>query len=175
MKETVNLPEDVDAEYQDGVLKLSQNGTEVEKTLDHARVQVEVSDEEVVISTESEKRNVTSIVNSFKSHVQNMVEGLENPHKYELKAVYAHFPMTVKKQGNKVLVENFMGERKAREAEIMDNADVQIDGEEITVTSPSKEAASQTAARIEQLSKKGNRDPRTFQDGIYITNAEDEQ
>ncbi|MFT4868501.1 MAG: large subunit ribosomal protein L6 [Colwellia polaris] len=175
MKETVNLPEAVDAEYKDEVLKLSQNGTEVEKELSHARVQVEVKDDEIEISTETDKRNVTSIVKSFRSHVQNMVKGLENPHKYELKAVYAHFPMTLKKEGNTVKVENFMGERKPREAEIMDNAEVQIDGEEITVTSPSKEAASQTAARIEQLSKKGNRDPRTFQDGIYITNVEDEQ
>ncbi len=175
MKETVELPEDVDAEYQDGVLTLSRNGTEVEKTLDHARVQVEVEDGEVVISTEADKRNVTSIVHTFKSHTQNMVEGLENPHEYKLKAVYAHFPMTVKQQGDKVVVENFMGERKPREADIMDNANVQIDGDEITVTSPSKDAASQTAARIEQLSNKGNRDPRTFQDGIYITNAEAEQ
>jgi large subunit ribosomal protein L6 len=175
MKETVELPEDVDAEYQDGVLTLSQNGTEVEKTLDHARVQVELQDDEVVISTEADKRDVTSIVHTFKSHVQNMVEGLENPHEYKLKAVYAHFPMTVKQQGNTVVVENFMGERKPREADIMDNASVQIDGDEITVTSPSKEAASQTAARIEQLSNKGNRDPRTFQDGIYITKAEAEQ
>lgn len=175
MELEIEIPDDVEAEYTDGVLTLTQNGTEVEKSLEHARVQVNVEDGKVVISTESDKRDVTSIVKSFRSHTQNMIEGLENPHKYELKAVYAHFPMTVKKQGNKVVVENFMGERKPREADIMDNAEVQIDGEEITVTSPSKEAASQTAARIEQLSKKGNRDPRTFQDGIYITNAEDEQ
>lgn len=176
MKETVELPEDVEAEYQDGTLTVSQNGTEVEKTLNHARVQVELEDnEEVEISTESDKRDVQSIVHTFKSHVENMIEGLQNPHKYKLKAVYAHFPMTVKQQGDKVIVENFMGERKPREAEIMDNAEVEINGDEITVTSPSKEAASQTAARIEQLSKKGNRDPRTFQDGIYITKAEAEQ
>jgi len=175
METTVKLPEEVDAEYTESVLKLTQNGTEVEKELKHARVMVEVKDGEVVVSTESGKRDVTSIAKSFRSHVQNMVEGLENPHRYELKAVYAHFPMTLKKEGNMVKVENFMGERKPREADIMDNTEVKIDGDEITVTSPSKEAASQTAARIEQLSQKGNRDPRTFQDGIYITNAEDGQ
>lgn len=175
MKETVELPEEVEAEYQDGVLTVSQNGTEAQKELEHALVTVEVGSDEVTISTDSHKKDVKSIVNAFRSHVNNMIEGLENPHTYELKAVYAHFPMTIKQEGDKVLVENFMGERKPREADIMDNASVQVDGDEITVTSPDKEAASQTAARIEQLSRKGNRDPRTFQDGIYITNAEDGQ
>jgi len=143
--------------------------------MEHALVDVEINGQEIEFSTPSTKKDIKSIVNTFKSHVQNMIEGLQNQHVYKMKGVYAHFPMTIKQEGDKVLVENFMGERKPREADIMDNASVQVDGDEITVTSPDKEAASQTAARIEQLSRKGNRDPRTFQDGIYITNAEDGQ
>ncbi|NMJ76869.1 50S ribosomal protein L6 [Nanohaloarchaea archaeon] len=102
-----------------------------------------------------------------------MVEGLQNDHVYHLKGVYAHFPMTIKTQNNQLVVENFMGERNPRKADIMEGVDVSVDGEEITVSGSDKENVAQTAARIEQLSEKGNRDPRTFQDGIYITEVEE--
>ena len=173
MNITKELPEGFEAEYSDGVLTVSGNGNEIEKTLDHALVDIQVEDEEeVVFSTDRDKRDIASIVKTFSRHYDNMIEGLEEDHVYELKGVYAHFPMTIKTQNNKLVVENFMGERKPREADIMEGVDVSVDGEEITVSGPDKDKVAQTAARIEQLSNKGNRDPRTFQDGIYIVRGE---
>lgn len=166
------LPEGYEAEYQDGVLSVSYEGEEIEKKLEHAQIDVEIDGNEVVFSTESGKKNIHSIVNTFNSHLNNMVEGLEEPHVYRMKGVYAHFPMNIKKEGDQVVVENFMGERAPRKADIMEGVDVQIDGDEITLKGANKEHVAQTAARVEQLSKKGNRDPRTFQDGIYIVKGD---
>jgi ribosomal protein L6P/L9E len=42
VKETIDLPEDFEAEYTDGMLKVDGNGEEVEKKLQHALVEVEV-------------------------------------------------------------------------------------------------------------------------------------
>lgn len=172
MKIEKELPEGFEAEYEDGVLTVSDGSQEVEKKIQHARVDVEVEDRQVVFSTETDKRNIESIVKTFSRHFDNMIEGLEDEHVYELKGVYAHFPMTIKTQNDQLVVENFMGERKPRKADIMEGVDVSVDGEEITVSGPDKDKVSQTAARIEQLSDKGNRDPRTFQDGIYIVRGE---
>ena len=172
MNITKQLPKGFEAEYSDGVLTVTGNGSELEKELDHALVSIEVEDDEVVFSTIRDKKDIASIAKTFSRHFDNMVEGLEEDHVYELKGVYAHFPMTIKTQNNKLVVENFMGERKPREAEIMDGVDVSVDGEEITVSGPDKDKVAQTAARIEQLSNKGNRDPRTFQDGIYIVRGD---
>ena len=172
MKIEKELPEGFEAEYEDGVLTVSDGSQEVEKKIQHARVEVEVEDGQVVFSTETGKRNIESIVKTFSRHFDNMIEGLEDEHVYELKGVYAHFPMTIKTENNQLVVENFMGERKPREADIMEGVDVSVDGEEITVSGPDKDKVSQTAARIEQLSDKGNRDPRTFQDGIYIVRGD---
>ncbi len=172
MKEKLDLPEEVQAEYQEGKITVEKNSEKVEKRLQHAQVDVNIEEGQIIFQTDSDKKNVQSIVTTFKKHVQNMIDGLENHHEYKLKAVYAHFPMTVKTQNKEIVVENFMGERHPRKAKIDENVDVNVDGEEITVKSPDKEAAAQTAARIEQLSKKGNRDPRTFQDGIYIVEGE---
>ena len=168
----LELPEGFEASYEDGVLTVSDGNESVEKKMDHALVDVEI-DENIVFHAKSEKNDILSIAKAFRSHGRNMVEGLQNDHVYHLKGVYAHFPMTIKTQNNQLVVENFMGERNPRKADIMEGVDVSVDGEEITVSGSDKENVAQTAARIEQLSEKGNRDPRTFQDGIYITEVEE--
>jgi large subunit ribosomal protein L6 len=169
---TAEIPEDFEASYEDGVLTVEGNGEEVSKKLEHAMIDVEVGDEEVTFSTESTKKDITSILGTYRSHVRNIVEGLQEPHVYKMEGVYAHFPMTIKQENNQVVIENFMGERKPRTAEIMGGVTVEVDGEDLTLTGSDKEAVSQTAARIEQLCKKGDRDPRTFQDGVYITEVD---
>ena len=175
MEEKIELPEGFEAEYEEGVLSIEGNGEEVSKKLDHALISVEAGDEEVTFSTEETKRNVTSIVSTFRSHAENMVEGLQDEHVYKMKGVYAHFPMTIKSEANKVLIENFMGERKPREIKVSEGVTVEVDGEDLTLRGADKDAVSQTAGRIEQACHKGNRDPRTFQDGVYITSRGDEE
>lgn len=169
MEIKTQLPEGFSAEYEDGHLTVEAEGEEVSRKLEHAMIDVEVADGEVVFSTDRTKKSIKSIVKTFQSHVQNMVDGIQDEHVYKMKGVYAHFPMTVKEENGKVVIENFMGERKPREIEIMDGVSVSIDGEDLTLRGADKEAVGQTAGRIEQACSKGNRDPRTFQDGVYIT------
>jgi len=172
--EIVKLPEGVEARYESGVLTVSDNDTELEKKMDHALMDVKVEDGQVAFEAVRDKRDLHSIVGTYKAHTKNMVQGLEEDYVYKMKGVYAHFPMTVKKQGDEVHIENFMGERFPRVAEIMDGVEVDINGEDLEISGPNKEKVSQTAARIEQICGKGNRDPRTFQDGVYITSKGDQ-
>jgi len=165
----VKLPEDFSAEYEKGSLELEEDGETVEKELEHASVGIEVSSGEVTVSTDSDRADMHSIVDAFRSHVENLVEGLKDEHEYRLEAVYAHFPMDLSVQGDQVVIENFMGERNPRKAQILDGVSVKVNGEEVVVRGASKEKTGQTAANIEQACKKGDRDPRSFQDGVYIT------
>ena len=171
---TIEIPEDFVASYDDGVFTLS-NGEEVTKKMQHALVDVEIDGQEVTFSTSSSKKDIKSIVSTFRSHVENMIEGLQDEHVYKMKGVYAHFPMTVKTENNQVVIENFMGERNPRKVDIMDGVAVEVDGDDLTLRGPDKDAVSQTAARVEQICHKGNRDPRTFQDGVYITSKGDQE
>ncbi|QGA80968.1 50S ribosomal protein L6 [Candidatus Nanohalobium constans] len=171
---TVEIPEDFTPSYDDGVFTLS-NGSEVSKKMEHALVDVEIDGQEVEFSTPSTKKDIKSILSTFKSHVENMIEGLQDEHVYKMKGVYAHFPMTIKQEGEQVAIENFMGERNPRTVDIMEGVTVEVDGEDLTLRGADKDAVSQTAARIEQICHKGDRDPRTFQDGVYITSKGEEQ
>jgi len=91
-----------------------------------------------------------------------------------MKIVYAHFPMTVKatQSQNKVIIENFLGERYPRTAKIIGHSQVEIQGDEVIITGINKEEVGQTMANIEQATKIKGRDPRVFQDGIYLVAKE---
>lgn len=132
-------------------------------------ITVNVTDEAVVIESEQEDAKTTATIGTFESHVENMFHGVTEGWEYEMEAVYAHFPMQLRVEGDDVIVENFLGERAARSTTIHGDTEVDIDGESLTIRGPDKEAVGQTAADIEQLTRIRDKDTRVFQDGVYIT------
>ena len=102
-----------------------------------------------------------------------MIKGVTSGFKYHLKALYSHFPMTLKQEGNELVVNNYFGERVPRRAKILPGVKVEIKNKvEITVSGSDKELVGQTAANIERCATVKNRDRRVFQDGIYLLNKE---
>jgi len=89
-----------------------------------------------------------------------------------MKIVFVHFPMTVKVQGKKVVVENFVGERKPRTTNIVGETKVTIKGDDITIEGTDLNEVSQTAANIQTATKIRNKDLRKFLDGIYVYSKE---
>jgi large subunit ribosomal protein L6 len=97
-----------------------------------------------------------------------MITGVKKGFTYKLKIVFSHFPISVKVQGNTVLIENFTGERNPRRAKIVGDAKVKVVGDDVIVQGINLEDVSQTAANIEQATKVRRKDPRVFLDGIYL-------
>jgi large subunit ribosomal protein L6 len=77
--------------------------------------------------------------------------------------------MKVTYKNNLLEVKNYMGETVPRTLKIKPGVEVVVKEPEITVTSPDRELAAQTAAAIEQVARRSAFDRRIFQDGIYIT------
>jgi large subunit ribosomal protein L6 len=85
-----------------------------------------------------------------------------------MKTVFSHFPIKNIVEGNHLVIQNFLGERAPRKADILPDVKVEVKAETITVSGVDKERVGQTAANIERATKVTNRDIRVFQDGIYI-------
>lgn len=67
-----------------------------------------------------------------------------------MKIVFAHFPMTVKVNKDKVDIDNFLGERHPRFAKIVGSAKVSVKGDEAdNITGINKEDVGQTMANLE--------------------------
>lgn len=165
----IEIPDDVSAEVDHLDLTVEGPNGSVTRRLWFPDVSVDVEDDHVVIESEADDANTRATLGTFESHVQNMLHGVTDGWEYQMEIFYAHFPMQVNVEGDEVVIENFLGERAPRRVPIRGDTEVQVDGEEITLSGPDKEAVGQTAADIEQLTRVNDKDTRVFQDGVYIT------
>jgi len=164
----LEIPEDVDAEVDHLELTVSGPEGSVTRQLWFPDVRVSVDDGAVVIETDADDAKTNATVGTFESHIENMLYGVTEGWEYRMQVHYSHFPMQVNVEGDEVVIENFLGEKAPRRAQIRGDTDVQVDGEELTLSGSDKEAVGQTAADIEQLTRVTDKDTRVFQDGVYI-------
>lgn len=165
----IQFPDDVSAEVSNLELTVEGPNGSVTKRLWYPNVSVSVEDGSVVIASDVENAKTNATIGTFESHVSNMVHGVTDGWEYKMEVHYAHFPMQVSEEGGDIVIKNFLGERSPRRTPVRGDTDVQIDGEELTLSGPSKEDVGQTAADIEQLTRVKDKDTRVFSDGVYIT------
>jgi large subunit ribosomal protein L6 len=169
IKELVyELPEGVYAKQNGYIITIKGKLGEVSKDFSKVRAEVKVKGNRVISKPLGKKKSDYAIANTAISHIKNMIRGVTEGFTYRLKIVYAHFPISVKVQKDRVVIENFIGERSPRIAKIIGNAKVKVEGDDVVVYGSSKEDVGQTAANIEQATKIKNKDQRVFLDGIFI-------
>ncbi|MCS7120614.1 MAG: 50S ribosomal protein L6 [Nitrososphaerota archaeon] len=162
------LPENVTVNLDGKKVEISGEKGRIIEDFSHAPVSIRVEDRKIIISTSEYRKKKIAMIGTVKSHISNMIKGVTKGFRYRLKIVYSHFPITVKVDRDKILIENFLGERNPRIAKIVGDAKVMVKGDDIIVEGINLKHVSQTAANIEQATKIKARDPRKFLDGIYI-------
>lgn len=165
----VVIPEGVNVAISAEGIKVSGPKGEVEKKLHLTKdIKVEKVENKVVVSSKSERRNVVALVGTIAAHIRNAIKGVTEGFTYKLKVCFSHFPITVKVEGDRVIIQNFLGERKPRVARIFGKTQVKVEGPMITVSGIDIDEVSQTAGSIERATRIVGYDKRRFQDGIYI-------
>lgn len=166
--EKIEIPEGVSCTYHKGILTCRKESAEISRELNLLKIELKIGNSEIVLSCEKGNKNQFKIVRSSIAHIKNMFSGLNEKFVYHLEACNVHFPMTLKVEGNTLVVGNFLGEKVSRKALILPNVEVEVKGQKIAVSSSDREAAGQTAANMEKATKLKGRDRRIFQDGIFI-------
>lgn len=169
IEKTVEIPEGIDLAIEGLRVSVEGPNGELSRNFDSRGIEISKEDDKVIVKSESNRKRYKALVGTIASHIRNMIQGVTEDFTSELKIVYSHFPLSVHVEGDSVKIENFIGGEKPRYAKIVGDAEVQINGDEIEVKGPNKEDVGQTAANIEQIAQVKNKDPRVFQDGIYIT------
>ena len=166
----VNIPEDVDVVLHDKIIEIKGEKGSLRQDFSHASVEIKHSKKCLEVYAVCPRKHERALVGTITSLINNMIKGVTQGFTYKLKIVYAHFPMSVKvdKLQKKVIIENFMGEKAPRKANIIGDANVEISGEDIIVNGIDLQEVSQTAANIEETTKVKKKDLRVFLDGIYI-------
>ncbi|MFO8110390.1 MAG: 50S ribosomal protein L6 [Thermoplasmata archaeon] len=168
LEETIVVPQGVNVSREGNVVFIKGPNGELERKFEDSRITIDIQNEGIYLYTDLPSKREKALLGTYASHLRNMVKGVQEDFTYKLKIVYSHFPMKVRTEGKYVVVENFIGEEKPRKAKVAGDTKVKIQGDLVTLNGPNKEHVGQTAANIEHATKIKRRDPRVFQDGVYI-------
>ncbi|MHA1144706.1 MAG: 50S ribosomal protein L6 [Candidatus Helarchaeota archaeon] len=170
IQEEIPIPEKITVALDGKIISIEGSSGKIVKDFSHAKnVDMEVKDDKIILITYYPKKKDVALIGTLKSLIKNTFLGLlEGPYIVKLKIVYSHFPINVSVKGPEILIENFLGERAPRRVvnKYKDVA-VRVEKDDVIVKGVDKERVGQVAADIRRATKIKNKDPRTFQDGIY--------
>lgn len=176
MKNEIIIPDEIEAEISKNKLTLKGKEGENSREFNLGKINLEKKDSsngissggKIILSCEKATKKEKRIINTSIAHIKNMIKGIQKKFEYSLKICSSHFPMTVKIEGENVVVKNFLGEKVDRKIKLPKNVEIKLNGDIIKIISIDKELAGQGAANLERVTKIKKRDRRIFQDGIYI-------
>ncbi|AKA47797.1 50S ribosomal protein L6 [uncultured archaeon] len=164
----IDIPEGVTANQAGTVITVKGPKGEVKRNLPDNYLRISIEGSKIKITMSKKNRRNNGILGTWTSELKSMINGVTSGFEYHMKIDYTHFPMRVSVRGNAVVVENFLGERSARIANIIGNTKVNVKGDRLTIEGIDKREIGETSANIERATKIRRFDPRIFQDGIYL-------
>ena len=146
-------------------------GGPITKDFSHARgIKINVENKKIKFETNFPKGNTLALVKTIINIINNLIIGVQTNYKYLCKVCFSHFPcqVEVREKTKELHVVNFLGEKAPRKAKYFDNVDIEIDGDDVILSGPDKEVLGQVAANLKRCCRIRKKDPRVFQDGVYL-------
>lgn len=168
VEERVNIPSNVRVSLVGREITVEGPMGKVRRLMEHPCINVELEDGAINLSIRRKSRAAYALLGTYRAHLLNMFQGVTKGFEYRMKVVYSHFPINVSVKRKKVLIENFLGEKSPRFANVVGDTKVTVKGGELSLVGPEIEDVGQSAANIERATRIKGYDPRVFQDGIYI-------
>ena len=169
---SIALPEGASASIAGDVITVSKDGQSLSREFRHHKVEVRAVNGDLEVFVNLPRRSDKALAGTWAAHLRNMALGIDEGFEYRLKAVFSHFPMSLKVDGKQMIINNLFGEKVPRVAKLpWSPAEVEVRVEnkpDVVVRGADREKVGQTAANIERACRIKKRDRRVFQDGIYI-------
>ena len=166
-KKKIKIPDGVSATFDNNIITIKGEKGEISRTFSHPKINIKINENIIEINSKNVRRKEKALIGTFIAHINNMIKGVSQGFEYKMKTVFSHFPIKTSVEGNEFVIQNFLGERSARKARILDGVTVEVNGEDVTVQGFDKERVGQTVANIERATLVKKRDIRVFQDGVY--------
>ncbi len=157
----MEIPKEVAVKVEPGRITVKGPKGEVSTAYKTRNATVHLKGSELLVEADK------ALENTILAHVRNMVIGVTGGYSKKLKALYSHFPLSMEVKGKELMIKNFLGEKQPRKANIVGATKVEVKGQELSISGPSKEDVGQTLANVKTATKIKNRDHRVFQDGLY--------
>ena len=106
IKHVIELSEGVGGAIDAGTVTLSKDGTSLSREFINPRLSVSMNDGNIEVFCDLPRRKEKALAGTWAAHIRNMNKGLSEGFEYRLKAVYSHFPMTLKVEGSILTINN---------------------------------------------------------------------
>jgi large subunit ribosomal protein L6 len=164
----IEIPDGVSIAVDGNTVTVKGPKGEATRTLSYPELEIRKEDSYLVVNSKLDRKRQRAMVGTLAAHIGNMIIGVTRGYEYKMKVVYSHFPIQLKAASDELIINNFLGERKARSAKILPGTKVEIGKDEVLITGINKEHVGQTMANIEQATRVRGFDIRVFQDGVYL-------
>jgi len=172
VENSIEIPENIQLALEGRKITVQGPKGKIVKDFTHTKLNMVKEGNTLKLSIENPRRTEAALVGTISAHVKNMIKGVSQGWVYKMKIVFVHFPTAVKVVGKQVHIENFVGERKARIADILGDTKVTIKQEDVILEGIDIDDVSQTAANIQTRARVHKKDLRKFLDGIYVYSKE---
>ncbi len=166
----VSIPEGVKVSVEGDKVTVEGPKGKLERRYMPEFIDISVEKDVVRLTTYGRRKFNRAYLGTCTAHIRNMIRGVTEGFKREMIVAFAHFPVRVEVDESKklVLIKNFLGGRSVRTAKIVGEVKVTVKDDRLIIEGISKEDVCQTAANIRQATRIKRKDPRVFQDGIYV-------
>ena len=101
------IPDGIGSDIEGNTVTISKEGNSLSRDFVHNRVEVLSSGGDLEVRCTLPRRSEKAIAGTWAAHLRNMVKGIDQGFEYRLKAVFSHFPMSLKVDGDKFTITNF--------------------------------------------------------------------
>ena len=166
----IQIPEGVAVEIKGNVIETKGALGTNRRTFNDALLEVHKKENGIVIGTVKDKilaRKAAQAAQAFKAELGNDMSGVSRYFEKKMRIVFAHFPINVEVKGDRLYINNIIGERVPRISKIVGGTKIEAKGQNVRVYGTSLDDVSQTTANIRQICRIRDKDSRVFQDGLY--------
>lgn len=172
----VEIPEGVTIDIKARLVTVKGPRGTLKRDMRHQPIEMVKTGNKIKLTKWTGTKTEIAALQTFASHIENMIIGVTRGFRYKMRFVYAHFPINVgvEQQGGLVEVRNFLGEKRVRKITMREDTKAQLSKgvkDELVLEGNSIEAVSQTAADIHRATKVLKKDLRMFLDGIYVSES----
>lgn len=171
-KEELEIPSEVKVTLEGGHhIRVKGPEGDITKDFSHIRgIKVSIDKNHIIFTTNFPKSGTLALIKTVVSIINNLIIGVQTNYKFISKICYSHFPCNceVKSDKKEIHVVNFLGERAPRKAKYPENVRVKVESDDVYFIGPDKEALGQAAANVKRACRIRKKDPRVFQDGVYL-------
>ncbi len=110
LQKIIDFPKDIEISIELPAKTITVAGRlgKVSKRMYYPGISLSKEGDKIVLTPAKNTKHEKKIVNTFCSHIKNMIKGVKQGYTYKLKVCSSHFPISVSQEKDFLIIKNFV-------------------------------------------------------------------